>query len=79
MKTITNYEVGDKVKVTATKPFGICFTNKHGGTSEYTVNKPLNLTITKTWGDYETGRRHIGKTSKGKEYYFGEFSVTIEG
>jgi hypothetical protein len=75
MKTL--YEVGDRVKVTSLREFGICYTNKHGGTSEFPKGSTMTCSITEAWGDYEIGRRYIGKTDKGQDIYFGEFGVKI--
>ena len=73
-----SFKVGDQVIVTSKSQFGICYTNKHRGTSEFPIGKILSCTITKAWGDYEIGRRYIGKTDKGQDIYFGQFGIEIE-
>ena len=78
MKTITKYEVGDKVTVTSHKDYGLCTNNAQGGTESMPIETPVSCKIIKTWGDYEIGRRYIGLTPEKKAIYFGEFGVTIK-
>jgi hypothetical protein len=77
VKTTLTYEKGDRVQVTATQDYGLCFNNSVGGTESHLVGKPVKVTVRKTWWDGEIGRRYIGRTDKGKEYYFGEFGVKV--
>ena len=79
------YEVGDVVCVKSTKEYGVCYTNKSGGTSEKPIGKTFKCEIIRAWGDYEigqryvdNGQRYVGKLSNGQEIYFGSHWVDIE-
>lgn len=72
------FEKGDKVTVGAEDSFGICYTNPHGGTSCFPIGTLKQCEIIRTWHDYETGQRYVGRTSDGQEIYFGQFGVSVE-
>lgn len=77
MRTITIFEKGDKVLVKGKNPYGLCTNNAQGGTESVKPGVAKTLTVTRTWVDPETGRRYVGEDKKGKEFYFGEFSVEV--
>jgi hypothetical protein len=73
------FEEGDRVQVTSTGSYGINYRNKQTGTESFPEGTTLTCTIVRTWYDYETGRRYVGRTDEGQEIYFGEFRVQLEG
>jgi hypothetical protein len=78
MLTTITFEAGDRVKVKALNKYAVCYQNKHGGTEGFPPSTELTCEVVKTWHDYETGQRYIGRTDDGQEIYFGQFQVEVE-
>lgn len=72
------FKFGDKLKITSTKNYGICFSNNVGGTENYPMNQPINVTVIKEWHDYEIGQRYVAVAENGIRYFFGDSGIKIE-